>query len=43
MSFNRAQNIMNALESLGIVSEGVAGKQRSVLITIDELDDRLEF
>jgi S-DNA-T family DNA segregation ATPase FtsK/SpoIIIE len=43
IGFNRAQNIMNALESLGIVSEGVAGKQRSVLITIDELDDRLEF
>lgn len=43
IGFNRAQNIMNALEALGVVSEGVAGKQRTVLITIDELDDVLEY
>lgn len=43
IGFNRAQNIMNALESLGVVSEGVAGKQRTVLITIDELEDVLNY
>jgi S-DNA-T family DNA segregation ATPase FtsK/SpoIIIE len=43
IGFNRAQNIMNALEALGVVSEGVAGKPRSVLITIDEIDEVLEY
>ncbi len=42
IGFNRAQTIMNALEGLGVVSEAVTGKPRSVLITIDELDEILE-
>lgn len=42
IGFNRAQSIMNGLEELGVVSEGVAGRQRRVLITIDELDELIE-
>lgn len=42
IGFNRAQSIMNGLEELGVVSEGVAGRQRRVLITVDELDELIE-
>lgn len=42
IGFNRAQSIMNGLEELGIVSEGMSGRPRRVLITIEELDDILE-
>jgi S-DNA-T family DNA segregation ATPase FtsK/SpoIIIE len=41
IGFNRAQNIMTGLEELGIVSEGVAGKPRSVLVTVEELEQIL--
>jgi S-DNA-T family DNA segregation ATPase FtsK/SpoIIIE len=41
IGFNRAQNIMTGLEELGIVSEGVAGKPRTVLVTLEELEDIL--
>ncbi|HHZ12236.1 MAG TPA: DUF87 domain-containing protein, partial [Acholeplasmataceae bacterium] len=41
IGFNRAQNIMFGLEELGIVSEGVAGKPRTVLVTMEELEDIL--
>ncbi|HEY8395689.1 MAG TPA: DNA translocase FtsK [Bacilli bacterium] len=41
IGFNRAQNIMIGLEELGIVSEGMAGKPRTVLVTLDELEDIL--
>lgn len=38
IGFNRAQSIMMGLEELGIVSEGVAGRPRRVLVTIEELE-----
>lgn len=41
IGFNRAQNIMLGLEELGIVSEGMAGKPRTVLVTLEELEDIL--
>lgn len=41
IGFNRAQNIMLGLEDLGIVSEGMAGKPRTVLVTMEELEDIL--
>ncbi|HHX80215.1 MAG TPA: DNA translocase FtsK [Acholeplasmataceae bacterium] len=41
IGFNRAQNIMMGLEELGIVSEGMAGKPRTVLVTLEELEDIL--
>ncbi len=42
IGFNRAQSIMNGLEDLGIVSEGLSGRPRRVLVTIEELDSMLE-
>jgi S-DNA-T family DNA segregation ATPase FtsK/SpoIIIE len=41
IGFNRAQNIMLGLEELGIVSEGMAGKPRTVLVTMEELEEIL--
>lgn len=41
IGFNRAQSIMEALEDLGVVSESVTGKPRSVLVTVEELEDIL--
>lgn len=41
IGFNRAQSIINGLEALGVVSEGVAGRPRRVLVTIDELEEIL--
>lgn len=38
IGFNRAQSIMMGLEELGIVSEGVAGRPRRVLVTLEELE-----
>ncbi|MDD4388575.1 MAG: DNA translocase FtsK, partial [Bacilli bacterium] len=38
IGFNRAQSIMMGLEELGIVSEGIAGRPRRVLVTIEELE-----
>ncbi|MDD4000445.1 MAG: DNA translocase FtsK, partial [Bacilli bacterium] len=42
IGFNRAQNIVSGLEDLGIVSEGMAGKPRSVLVTMEELEEILQ-
>jgi len=42
VGFNRAQNIMNGLEELGVVSEGLSGRPRRVLVTIEELEELLE-
>jgi len=42
IGFNRAQAIMNELEKLGVVSSTVSGKQRTVLVTLDELDEILD-
>lgn len=42
IGFNRAQNIMNSLENLHIVSENQGSKPRKVLIKIDELEYILE-
>lgn len=42
VGFNRAQSIMNGLEEMGIVSEGVAGRPRRVLVTIEELEEILD-
>ncbi|HBP25448.1 MAG TPA: DNA translocase FtsK, partial [Acholeplasmatales bacterium] len=42
VGFNRAQNIMNGLEDLGVVSEGLSGRPRRVLVTIEELEELLE-
>lgn len=41
IGFNRAQAIMTGLEEMGIVSEGMAGKPRTVLVTLEELEDIL--
>lgn len=41
IGFNRAQAIMEALESLGIVSQGQGGKARDVLVDLDQLEDIL--
>ncbi|MGD9886700.1 MAG: DNA translocase FtsK [Bacilli bacterium] len=42
IGFNRAQSIMNGLEELGVVSEGLSGRPRRVLVTIEELESLLE-
>ena len=41
IGFNRAQKIVEMLEEMGIVSENVGSKARSVLITETELDEIL--
>jgi S-DNA-T family DNA segregation ATPase FtsK/SpoIIIE len=41
IGFNRAQSIMTGLEEIGIVSEGMAGKPRTVLVTMEELEEIL--
>jgi hypothetical protein len=33
---------MNGLEELGVVSEGLSGRPRRVLVTIEELEELLE-
>ena len=42
IGYNRADEIMDGLQSLGIVSPVVHGKQRSVMIELDQLDDLLK-
>ncbi|MGD9605643.1 MAG: DNA translocase FtsK [Bacilli bacterium] len=42
IGFNRAQSIMNGLEELGVVSEGLSGRPRRVLVTVEELESLLE-
>ena len=41
ISFNRAQAIIETLESMGVVSENLGTRQRQVLVTIDELEEIL--
>ncbi len=41
VGFNRAQKIVEMLEEMGIVSENVGSKARSVLVTETELDEKL--
>ena len=41
ISFNRANRLLMKMESLGIVSSTVKGKQREVLVTETELEDIL--
>lgn len=43
IGFNRAQNIFLAMENMGIVSEGIAGRPRTVLVSLDELDEILNY
>jgi len=43
IGFNRAQSIMNGLEDLGVVSEGLSGRPRRVLVTIEELESLLDL
>lgn len=42
IGFNRAQNIMEGLEQLGIVSESLGSRPRNVLVTLEELESILE-
>ena len=42
MGFNRVNDIFLALEEMGVLSPGVKGKQREVLIDEFQLRDRLE-
>ena len=42
IGFNRAQSLIDLLESAGIVSPQVPGKARSVLVTLEELDEILK-
>lgn len=41
IGFNRAQAIMSALETLGVVSENLGSRPREVLVTLDELESIL--
>jgi S-DNA-T family DNA segregation ATPase FtsK/SpoIIIE len=42
IGFNRAQKIVETLYERGVVSENVGSKARSVLISIDELEELIE-
>lgn len=42
IGFNRAQKMVEALHEMGVVSDNVGSKARSVLVTIDELDELLK-
>jgi S-DNA-T family DNA segregation ATPase FtsK/SpoIIIE len=42
MGFNRANEMLSEMERLGIVSSTVRGKQREVLVSIEELEDILK-
>lgn len=42
VGFNRAQSIMDGLEKMGIVSEGLGARPRNVLITMEELETILD-
>jgi S-DNA-T family DNA segregation ATPase FtsK/SpoIIIE len=42
IGFNRAQKIVETLHEMGIVSDNVGSKARSVLVTIDELEELLQ-
>lgn len=41
IGFNRAQAIMSALETLGVVSENLGSRPREVLVTLEELEEIL--
>ena len=42
MGFNRTNDMLNEMERVGIVSGTVRGKQREVLVTLEELEEILE-
>ena len=42
IGFNRAQKIVETLHEMGVVSDNVGSKARSVLVSIDELDELLK-
>jgi S-DNA-T family DNA segregation ATPase FtsK/SpoIIIE len=41
IGFNRAQKIVELLSEMGVVSDNLGSKARTVLVNIDQLDDLL--